>query len=60
MAALHSQTVVVGAFEWDSAKDFSNQTKHGVSLHTAMEAFSDPQAIVLSDDVRGNSQVQAT
>ena len=27
-------------FEWDEAKDCSNQIKHGVSFETAQQAFS--------------------
>jgi len=49
MASPHSRIVIVGAFEWDSAKDILNQTKHGVSFRTALEAFADPQAILLTD-----------
>jgi uncharacterized DUF497 family protein len=29
-------------FEWDDAKDRSNQRKHGVSFRTATFAFNDP------------------
>jgi hypothetical protein len=49
MASLRSRIILVDAFEWDSAKDISNQTKHGVAFRTALKAFADPQAILLTD-----------
>jgi uncharacterized protein len=36
-------------FEWDDAKDASNQEKHGISFVEASEAFFDPFNITLAD-----------
>ncbi|MDA3938160.1 MAG: BrnT family toxin [Spirochaetia bacterium] len=36
-------------FEWDQNKDFSNQTKHGISFEEAMEIFDDPLHISILD-----------
>jgi uncharacterized DUF497 family protein len=37
-------------FEWDSAKDRQNRTKHGVAFVLAQHAFADPQRVILADD----------
>ncbi|MCX8089464.1 MAG: BrnT family toxin [Verrucomicrobiae bacterium] len=43
-------TVVFGQFfEWDDAKAASNLAKHGVSFVEAVEAFADPQRVILPD-----------
>ena len=36
-------------FEWDRAKDFENQEKHGVSFATAQLAFADPFRVIAED-----------
>jgi uncharacterized DUF497 family protein len=36
-------------FEWDTAKDHSNQAKHGVSFIVAQYAFADPNRVILED-----------
>lgn len=42
-------------FEWDTAKDRSNQTKHAISFHQAIAVFADPDLIVL-DATRGREE----
>ena len=36
-------------FEWDPAKDSSNQKKHGISFVEAQTVFSDPFARMIAD-----------
>ena len=36
-------------FEWDTAKDRSNQNKHGVSFTRAQYAFADSKRVILED-----------
>ena len=36
-------------FEWDPAKDQSNQNKHGISFILAQYAFADPNRVILED-----------
>ena len=36
-------------FEWDTAKDRTNQNKHGVSFTRAQYAFADPKRVILED-----------
>jgi len=36
-------------FEWDTGKDRSNQSKHGVSFARAQYAFADPDRVILED-----------
>lgn len=36
-------------FEWDEAKNRSNQTKHGVSFEYAIRVFSDPLMLLFCD-----------
>ena len=36
-------------FEWDPAKDLSNQKEHGGSFHIAQYAFADPNRVILED-----------
>ena len=38
-------------FEWDEAKNRSNQRKHGVSFEIAREAFRDPLCLSLMDSI---------
>ena len=38
-----------GSFEWDDAKDFANQTKHGLSFSEAQFAFADPDRVIARD-----------
>jgi hypothetical protein len=38
-------------FEWDEAKNLSNQHKHGVSFEEASRVFFDPLHIVVDDRV---------
>jgi len=37
-------------FEWDEAKNQTNQAKHSVSFEEAQYAFADPQMIILEDE----------
>jgi hypothetical protein len=37
------------SFEWDDAKNISNQSKHGVSFDEARAVFDDDNALVISD-----------
>ncbi len=44
-------------FEWDEAKDLSNQRKHdGVSFEEARQVFRDPLHISVQDRVEGGEQ----
>ena len=36
-------------FEWDEAKNASNQQKHGLSFETARTVFADPLAFIRQD-----------
>ena len=36
-------------FEWDEAKNRTNQVKHGVSFEEAMTVFWDEQALLIDD-----------
>jgi uncharacterized DUF497 family protein len=36
-------------FEWDDAKDQSNQRKHGISFSLAQFAFLDERRVILED-----------
>jgi len=36
-------------FEWDEAKDKSNQEKHGVSFALAQHAFADARRVIAQD-----------
>jgi len=38
-------------FEWDEAKDRSNQRKHGLSFAVGAQAFDDPRCITRTDQV---------
>jgi uncharacterized DUF497 family protein len=43
-------------FEWDEAKNLSNQRKHGVSFEEASRVFFDPLHIVVDDRVVDGEQ----
>jgi hypothetical protein len=36
-------------FEWDEAKNFSNQKKHGISFEDAARVFGDPLMVLFPD-----------
>lgn len=36
-------------FEWDEAKNLSNQKKHGISFEDAARVFSDPLMVLFPD-----------
>jgi uncharacterized protein len=36
-------------FEWDEAKDLSNQKKHGISFGDAIRVFGDPLMLLLPE-----------
>ncbi|WP_428674369.1 BrnT family toxin [Reyranella sp.] len=40
-------------FEWDDAKNRSNQRKHGVSFEIAARVFADPFALTEQDRIEG-------
>ena len=47
-------------FEWDEAKNLSNQRKHGVSFSEASQVFFDPFHVVVDDRVvHGEQRWQA-
>jgi hypothetical protein len=37
-------------FEWDEAKDLTNQRKHGVSFEEAKSVFNDSRSITIVDE----------
>lgn len=37
------------SFEWDPAKDLTNQAKHGISFSEAQYAFDDPRRLIAVD-----------
>ena len=43
-------------FEWDDAKDKSNQRKHGISFSLAQLAFFDERRIILEDPDHGDDE----
>ena len=43
-------------FEWDPAKDATNQEKHGVSFQLAQYAFADPRRIIAKDVTHSSSE----
>jgi hypothetical protein len=43
-------------FEWDEAKDLSNQRKHGISFQEASQVFWDPLHVVVADRVVDGEQ----
>ena len=40
-------------FEWDKAKDRSNQAKHGIDFETAARVFVDPMIVIEQDRIEG-------
>ncbi|MCS3903574.1 uncharacterized DUF497 family protein [Methylohalomonas lacus] len=44
-------------FEWNAAKDWANQRKHGVSFETASLVFADPNHLSVQDRVE-NGEVR--
>ena|SRR5437764_6850100 len=43
-------------FDWDSAKDRSNQRKHGISFTIAQHVFDDPDALSEQDRIEGGER----
>jgi len=43
-------------FEWDDAKDRSNQRKHGISFSLAQFAFLDERRVILEDLDHSNDE----
>ena len=43
-------------FEWDDAKDRSNQWKHGISFSLAQFAFLDERRVILEDLEHSNDE----
>ena len=43
-------------FEWDPAKERTNQRKHGISFAIAKHAFSDPDAFSEQDRIEGGER----
>jgi uncharacterized DUF497 family protein len=37
------------SFEWDPAKDLTNQARHGISFSEAQYAFDDPRRVIAED-----------
>jgi hypothetical protein len=47
-------------FEWDSAKELANRTKHGIDFQTAARVFLDPYLIEFDDrDAEGELRFSA-
>ena len=43
-------------FEWDEAKNFANQRKHGVSFEEASQVFLDPLFVSVKDRIEEGEQ----
>jgi uncharacterized DUF497 family protein len=43
-------------FEWDEAKNLSNQRKHGISFQQAVQVFLDPLFVSVKDRIRDGEQ----
>jgi hypothetical protein len=43
-------------FEWDAAKNQTNQQRHGVSFEEAQQAFLDPRRVIARDDNHSQSE----
>jgi uncharacterized DUF497 family protein len=43
-------------FEWDEAKDFSNQAKHGFAFDEAKTVFNDPRSITIADEQHADEE----
>ena len=59
VASLHicNYTIVVSGirFEWDEAKNLTNQRKHGVSFQLASQVFLDPLFVSVKDRTKTGS-----
>jgi uncharacterized DUF497 family protein len=44
------------SFEWDEAKDFANQKKHGISFNEAKTVFGDPRSITIADEAHSDEE----
>lgn len=44
------------SFDWEEAKDHSNQRKHGVSFEEAQTVFSDDNALFMGDPDHSESE----
>ena len=55
---IYNYNIVVNGirFEWDEAKNFANQRKHGVSFEDASEIFRDPLFVSLKDRITDGEQ----
>ena len=45
-------------FEWDSDKNRTNQSKHGVSFEEAQLAFADPKRVIAIDHTHSDDREQ--
>jgi len=43
-------------FEWDEAKNLSNQQKHDLSFEEAMEVFRDPSQVSVQDRIEDGEE----
>jgi uncharacterized DUF497 family protein len=43
-------------FEWDEAKNASNQRKHGISFEDASEVFKDPLFVSIKERIQDGEQ----
>ncbi len=43
-------------FEWDEAKNLSNQKKHGISFEDAARVFNDPLMLLVPDGYDGGEE----
>ena len=43
-------------FEWDEAKNLSNQQKHGLSFEAAAEVFHDPLQVSVQDRIEDGEE----
>jgi uncharacterized DUF497 family protein len=48
--------VIETTFEWDEAKNLSNERKHGIRFEQAALAFLDPLVISLKDRIEGGEE----
>jgi uncharacterized DUF497 family protein len=48
--------VIETTFEWDDAKNLSNERKHGIRFELAVLAFLDPLVISVKDRVEGGEE----
>ncbi len=52
----HNNDVAGIRFEWDEAKNASNQRKHGVSFEEASQVFLDPLYMSLKERIEDGEQ----